>query len=194
MANNFDTMFSALFQLSAEDIEYCRSFFQYQQIGKNTIVEEEGKKPQALYFIANGFMRLFYYDDQGDEVTTLISTRATFITPFLNFIHQTPSTENVETITDCEVYSIKRDEIMQLIESNEGFKKFSLVIFEQSMALNQNRANDLATLSAEQRYLKLLNTQPEIVQNVPIQYIASYLGIKPQSLSRIRKQISSSGN
>ena len=55
------------------------------------------------------------------------------------------------------------------------------------MSLTDVRANDLATLSAEQRYKKLLETQPEILQNAPIQYIASFLGIKPQSLSRIRK-------
>jgi hypothetical protein len=63
------------------------------------------------------------------------------------------------------------------------------VIFEQSVATTQIRANDFATLTAELRYKKLIDNQPEIIQHVPIQYIASYLGIKPQSLSRIRKQI-----
>jgi hypothetical protein len=76
-----------------------------------------------------------------------------------------------------------------LIDKNENFKKLSLVIFEQSVAATQIRANDFATLTAELRYKKLIDYQPEIIQHVPIQYIASYLGIKPQSLSRIRKQI-----
>jgi len=64
-----------------------------------------------------------------------------------------------------------------------------LIIFERAMADTTNRANDLATLTAELRYKKLLNDAPEIIQHVPIQYIASFLGIKSQSLSRIRKQL-----
>jgi ribosomal protein L10 len=78
---------------------------------------------------------------------------------------------------------------VELIDKNENFKNFSLIIFEQAMANTNIRANDLATLTAELRYKKLLQEQPEIIQNVPVQYIASYLGIKPQSLSRIRKQM-----
>ena len=79
--------------------------------------------------------------------------------------------------------------LVELIDKNENFKNFSLIIFEQAMASTNIRANDLATLTAELRYKKLLEMQPEIIQNVPVQYIASYLGMKPQSLSRIRKQL-----
>ncbi len=134
-------------------------------------------------------MRLFYYDDNGDEVTTLIASPNRFITSFLDFIHQKKSNENLECITDCEFYRIERSKMLELIDKNENFKKFSLVIFEQAIATNQIRANDFATLTADLRYKKLMEQQPEIIQNVPIQYIASYLGIKPQSLSRIRKQL-----
>lgn len=62
-------------------------------------------------------------------------------------------------------------------------------MYEQAIAFNLQRTTDLLTLSAEKRYLKLLAEQPEVIQNVPIQYIASYIGIKPESLSRIRKKI-----
>jgi CRP/FNR family transcriptional regulator, anaerobic regulatory protein len=79
--------------------------------------------------------------------------------------------------------------MVTLIDKSENFKKFSLIIFEQAIASGSKRADELATLNAEQRYIKLLEQQPEILQNIPIQYIASYLGIKPQSLSRIRRQI-----
>jgi CRP/FNR family transcriptional regulator, anaerobic regulatory protein len=79
--------------------------------------------------------------------------------------------------------------LVELIDKNQNFKQFSLVIFEHAISNNQIRANDFATLTAELRYKKLIEQQPEIIQNVPIQYIASYLGKKPQSLSRIRKQL-----
>jgi CRP-like cAMP-binding protein len=158
-------------------------------VPKNSIVEEENRVPKHLYFISKGFMRLFYYDNNGDEITTLIVPPNRFVTSFTNFIHEVKSNENLECITNCELYKIERIKLVELIDKNENFKKLSLEIFEQPVVANQIRANDLATLTAELRYKKMIEQQPEIVQHVPIQYIASYLGIKPQSLSRIRKQL-----
>ena len=104
-------------------------------------------------------------------------------------LSQTKSNENLECITNCEFYKIERSKLVELIDKSENFKKLSLAIFEQSVATTQLRANDFATLTAELRYKKLVEQQPELIKNVPVQYIASYLGIKPQSLSRIRKQL-----
>lgn len=189
MTDNFLNLFQSYVQLTESDIEFCNQYFELKSLPKNNIVEEENRVPKHLYFITNGFMRLFYYDDKGDEVTTLIASPNRFITSFLNFIHEKKSNENLECITDCEFYIIERSKLLELIDKNENFKKFSLVIFEQAIATTQIRANDLATLTADLRYKKLIEQQPEIIHNVPIQYIASYLGIKPQSLSRIRKQM-----
>lgn len=189
MTDNFLNLFDSYVKLTESDTELCKQYFEFSSLPKNYITEEENKIPTHLYFIIKGFMRLFYYDDNGDEVTTLIASPNKFITSFLDFINQKKSDQNLECITDCEVYKIERSKLVALIDVNENFKKFSLVIFEQATAISQIRANDFATLSAELRYKKLLDHQPEIIQNVPIQYIASYLGIKPQSLSRIRKQM-----
>jgi CRP/FNR family transcriptional regulator, anaerobic regulatory protein len=189
MKENFLNLFDSYVKLTDSDIAFCNQYFELKSLPKNNILEEENRIPKHLYFITNGFMRLFYYDDHGDEVTTLIASPNRFITSFLDFIHEKKSKENLECITDCEFYRIERSKLLELIDKNENFKKFSLVIFEQAIATNQIRANDFATLTADLRYKKLNEQQPEIIQNVPIQYIASYLGIKPQSLSRIRKQI-----
>jgi CRP/FNR family transcriptional regulator, anaerobic regulatory protein len=189
MTDNFLNLFNSYVQLTESDKEFCKQYFELKSLAKNSIVEEENKIPKHLYFITAGFMRLFYYDDNGDEITTLIASPNRFITSFLNFIHEKKSIENLECITDCEFYRIERSKLIELIDKNENFKQFSLVIFEQAIATTQIRANDFATLTAELRYKKLIDLQPEIIQNVPIQYIASYLGIKPQSLSRIRKQM-----
>ncbi len=189
MTDNFLSLFESYVQLTESDIEFCKQYFELKSLPKNNIIEEENKVPKYLYFITKGFMRLFYYDDNGDEVTTFIASPNRFITSFLSFIHEKKSNENLECITDCEFYKIERSKLLELIDKNENFKKFSLVIFEQAIATTQIRANDFATLTADLRYKKLIEQQPEIIQNVPVQYIASYLGIKPQSLSRIRKQM-----
>ena len=175
--------------LTETDVKLCDTYFELITISKNSIIEEQDKTPQYLYFIASGFMRLFYYDENGDEITSHISSGNSFFASFLSFINQKKAKENVECITECDLLKISRPNLVTLIESSENFKNFSLIIFEQAIASTEIRANDLATLVAEQRYKKLMETQPTILQNVPIQYIASFLGIKPQSLSRIRRQI-----
>jgi CRP-like cAMP-binding protein len=189
MSDNFLNLFDSYVKLTDKDIDICKQYFEYKSLPKNNIVEEENTVPKHLYFITKGFMRLFYYDDNGDEITTHIESQNQFITSFTNFIREIKSNENLECITNCEFYKIERSKLIELIDKNENFKNFSLVIFEQAAARTQIRANDFATLTADLRYKKLVEQQPEIIQNVPIQYIASYLGIKPQSLSRIRKQI-----
>ncbi len=108
---------------------------------------------------------------------------------FLSLSQQKIATENIETITDCALLKINRNNFMDLVQTEQNFTQYSLSIFEKAFTKMNDRANDLATLSAEQRYKKILDSQAEILQNVSIQYIASYLGIKPQSLSRIRKQM-----
>jgi CRP-like cAMP-binding protein len=95
----------------------------------------------------------------------------------------------VECITDCEILRITNADLKKLIDESDCFKKFSLIIFEQAVSSAVLRANDLATLNAEQRYKKIITQQPQLIHNIPIQYIASYLGMKPESLSRIRRQI-----
>ena len=189
MSDNFKNIFKNYSNLTESDLAFCKSYFELLSLSKNSIAEEENKIPRHLYFINEGYARLFYLDKSGNEVTTLIGSPNKFITSFLDFINQKKSTQNLACITDCEFYRIERSKLVALIEKNENFRNFSLIIFEQAITTTNIRANDLATLSAELRYKKLLEEQPEIIQNVPVQHIASYLGIKPQSLSRIRKQM-----
>ena len=134
-------------------------------------------------------MRLFYYDENGDEIITNLSTEGSFMASFLSFINGLAAKENVECITDCELLRIVKPNLKKMIDESENFKQFSLIIFQQAIALAEIRANDLATLNAEQRYRKFIANQSSILQNVPVQYIASFLGMKPESLSRIRRQI-----
>jgi CRP/FNR family transcriptional regulator, anaerobic regulatory protein len=169
--------------------QIIEQYFTPLQVPKNTIIEEEGKVPQYLYFVNEGYMRSFYYDIQGDEATTYLATPEQYMASFLGISQQKVSNENIETVTDCYLLKISRDDFLKIIENFPDFRQYSLQIFERAFSQMNQRANDLATLTAEQRYTHLLNNHANILQNVPIQYIASFLGIKPQSLSRIRKQM-----
>ncbi len=175
--------------LTDSDKELCKKYFEFVSFPKNQIIEFEGKVPKYLYFVVSGFMRLFYYNNLGDEVTTHINCPPGFLTSYTHFTNQTKSTENVECITECELLRITKVDLDFLIQNSLAFKDFSIWVFQQSLTYNENRSKELAILSAELRYQNLMNNYPQILQNVPLQYIASFLGMNSKSLSRIRKQI-----
>jgi CRP-like cAMP-binding protein len=174
--------------VSPEDIANIQEHFIPFEVNRNTVVEEQNKIPEYLYFLNNGFMRLFYYDESGEEQTTFLCSPSNFIASFSSLINQTKASENVECITDCKLLKIAQVDAKQLVDKSEMFRNFFLKMLEKSISSAALRANDLALLTAEQRYQKMMDQQPYFIQNIPLQYIASFLGIKPQSLSRIRKQ------
>lgn len=176
--------------LTETEIELIRKYFEPVLLPKNRIIEEEGKIPEYLYFIVSGYLRLYHYNQYGDEVTTHINCPPGFFTSYQHFINNSVSHENVACITGCELLRITQKNLQILVESSERIKNFSITVFQQSILYNEKRSEELATLSAEQRYQKLIENYPDILHNVPITYIASFLGMKPESLSRIRRNLS----
>lgn len=175
--------------LHPQDIEWCEKLFQPVLMPKNRILEEADKVPQHLYYIVSGFMRLFYYNDNGDEVTTHINCPHGFFTSFAEFVNQTKASANVETVTECQLLRISKQDYDLLMSESSFWKDYGMYVLQESVVYNEERSNDLASLTAEQRYLKLMSSHPNVIQNVPLQYIASFLGIKPESLSRIRRNL-----
>jgi CRP-like cAMP-binding protein len=176
-------------EITEHDIQLCIENFERVLFPRNRIIEEEGKIPQYLYFVVSGYIRLFHYNETGDEITSHINCPPGFITSYSNFINQTKANENLECITECELLRITKSNLDLVNAKSEACKDFSIWVFQQSIIYNENRAKELATLTAEQRYKKLIDNYPQILHNVPLQYIASFLGMNSKSLSRIRKQI-----
>ena len=174
---------------SQEETEAVKRYFKPVKFSRNTIIEEAGKIPGYLYYIVSGYLRLFYTDQNGNEVTTHINCPPGFFTSYSHFINETISEDYVECITDCELLRITKRDLDNLVRESQTMKDFSISVFQQSIAYNENRSRELSVLNAEERYLKLIKDYPEIIQYVPIQYIASFLGMKPESLSRIRRKI-----
>ncbi|MFI5139736.1 MAG: Crp/Fnr family transcriptional regulator [Sphingobacteriales bacterium] len=191
MHNHLLNIITQKVQLTEQDIGLCKMYFEPVQFPKNRIVEEAGAVPQYLYFVVKGFMRLFHYNENGDEVTTHINCPPGFLTSYAHFIDQTKADENVECITECGLLRITKSNLDLLTRQSAAFKDFSIGVFQQSIAYNENRSKELATLSAENRYKKLIENYPGIIHHVPVQYIASFLGMKPESLSRIRRRMNS---
>lgn len=163
--------------------------FQFKQVAKQTNLLKEGKVSDEYFFVCNGFARSFVIDADGNEVTTNFYKPNSIMIELASFFKRIPSTENFETLTDCEVLFLTYQEVQKLFHTEPQFREFGRLMLVNSYAnLKQKMYNNIK-LTAEQRYLNLINQSPEIFQLLSLKQIASFLNIADTSLSRIRKEL-----
>ncbi len=165
----------------------CQQLFKPVFVPKDTIIEKAGTVHQNHTFIVSGFMRNFHVDNNGNEITNDLNEGSRFFTSYFHFMNRTVSNETVHTVTDCELLQISRDDVD--IAASQGItqKDYTVQLLNQRLEMNKQRAFDMANLSAEDRYNKFVKENPNCYKNVPLGYIASYLGITQRHLSRLRK-------
>ncbi len=189
----FQTFFNyvrQLVEIPESDQEYCRQIFEPVFIKKGTILEKEGTLHKYHNFIVSGHMRNFHYDDKGQEVTTDINGGPRFFTSYYHFINQTISNDNLHCITDCELLRVSREGVEKASHIGLTSQEYTEKVLRFHLESSKQRIIDFTTLSGKERYLKLVKTHPSIIKNVPLIYIASYLGLNAGSLSRIRQELS----
>ena len=192
MQHYYDALFSYITQIieiPEHDRAQCRQTFKPLRVAKDTLLDEAGKIPTYHNFIVSGYMRKYYVNDKGGEVTVDLNNGPRFFTSYYAFVKQTVTEEYIQCITDCEILRITKADADSSAKTSFTQKDFTIKLFQQIQEEDRERMNDLATLTAEQRYVKLVKESPNIIRNVPLKYIASYLGIKPESLSRIRREM-----
>ncbi|EAY26255.1 Crp/Fnr family transcriptional regulator [Microscilla marina] len=171
------------------DQDYCRQLFEPVYAPKNTLLETQGTVHKYHNFIVSGFIRNYHLDGKQREVTIDINDGPRFFTSYNHFVHQTVSNENLHCITDCKLLRISRENVSKARDVGITSQEYSEKMLQYYVESSKQRMIDLTTLTAKERYLKLMHNRPTIIKNVPLIYIASYLGINPGSLSRIRQEI-----
>lgn len=166
--------------------EACRHTFKPIFVPRDTIIEPAGTVPQYHNFIVSGYMRNFHLDKEGNEITTDLNNGPRFFTSYQHFMNQTVSNENMHCITDCELLRINREDVGSPDTQSQAQKDYTIKLFQNLLSEEKQRIYDLANLTAEQRYQKFVKFNPNIMNNVPLGYIASYLGITQRHLSRLR--------
>lgn len=163
--------------------------FTFQTYSKGDFFLRQNELSHQYLFLEKGIMRSSVVDIQGNEVTlNLYGSRSVVLEPASFFSH-VPSQENIEALTDCTGWSITFEKLNFLFHSLHEFRELGRAILIRLLVGNKTRTLTMLTRTAEQRYALLLSQNPEIVQHVPLKYIASYLGITDTSLSRIRKEM-----
>lgn len=160
---------------------------EYLSIPSKTILMEEGKVAQKLYLVHKGCLRLFFYN-AGKDMTFQFFFEGDFVASFCSLYKRTPSLFFLESIEPAEVESIKRDDFFNLIDHSPSLRQqYEEKLIDRFHTYQQLFLSRIKN-TPQQRYEELLKEYPNIIQRIPQHYIASYLGITPVSLSRIRNR------
>lgn len=187
MQNILFDFISKYISLTEEEKEAIASLDLFRTEKKGTALLKEGQKSKESYFVLKGCIRT-YYVVEGDEKTTAFYTEMEALTPPC-VVNKTPSDYYVSCIEDS-ILLVSNSDMEK--EVNRKFPKFDLmckVLSEQLLAKQRIDFDEFKISSPEQRYLNLVEKRPDLIQRVPQHQLASYLGIKPQSLSRLRARI-----
>jgi len=159
-----------------------------KEIKRKTLLQNEGKVCDHIYFIEKGLARTFYYKD-GKDVTYWIAAENDFVGAMGSFFSRAISNKCVETLEDSILWVFDHDKLEALYANSKELEKMGRLFANYGITLLEKRFDDFHFMTARQRYKLLLSNHPQIVQRVSLGVIASYLGITQETLSRIRGRI-----
>lgn len=149
-----------------------------------------GELEEYIYYLHTGVVRLFYADNMVDtEITLDFFFGGDFFCGYESFKNLTPSKINIQAIENVKAYRIHREKFYDLLNSDNNIKDLTIAMLDNILIGKINKDIMQQSLSYEKRYLYILENEPRIIQSVPLKYIASYIGIAQQSLSRIRRRV-----
>ena len=174
--------------MDKKSLEIVLSKFEKVEIKKNEYVLQSGKVCREMAFIATGYLRMYDIAD-GKEISFWIGSSGKFITSVSSFVFQTQNFWNIQAITDCTLYVISREKHMELCKTEPKWLEFDNLLLAHSFALLEKSMFSQLHTTAKERFENLMEEDPELFQHVPLHYIASMIGIAPESLSRLRKNL-----
>ena len=185
MKQQFFQVLLSIAPLSPEtiaDIERCLTEVHFP---KHTLIVQESALSNKMYFVIKGAVRAFNFH-QGKEYTDWFIFENMFMCSLLSFFGGLPSAQNIETLEACDMLVLTREQLNSLCDKHHDMQKLNSLILTHGLVSLQQNIIDQRFKTAQERYVILLKTFPQIIQRVPLKYIASYLGVTQETLSRIR--------
>lgn len=175
------------FGVPKEDLSKISSFFQSTTLKKGEHFLKTGRHSDRLGFVQSGILR--EYVITGDkEITKWISTRGYFVTDLSGFVFKQQARWNIQALTDCELFVIHSSDYKKIKDAIPRWAELEKLFIAKCFMVLEDRILQHLSMSAEERYSQLFNLNKELFNHVPLQYLASMLGITPETLSRIRKK------
>jgi CRP-like cAMP-binding protein len=186
----FTTLFRDTFGLNENEFEMLLYYFEMKLIPKKEFYLKPGKVCRHKAYVNKGCLRNYVIDEQGHERVLFFPMEDWWVADIDSYYSGEAATNFIQAIEDCELLEISKENFLLLENKIPKLSQWYSVKMTRRATTINRRMEELKTMSPKERYLDLLKTRPDIFQRIPLQYIASYLNIEPQSLSRLRKQIS----
>ncbi|MEO5592735.1 MAG: Crp/Fnr family transcriptional regulator [Chitinophagaceae bacterium] len=184
----FFEVISQITSLSAESKQALSAILKRLELEKGNILVRQNSVCNYIYFIEKGLTRTYYYND-GKDVTDWLSPENTFSCSIISFISRKADRRQIELLEPSILFSLQYYEMEQLCAKFHDIERMIRYLISSGLIQLQQRFDDLHFATALQRYQKLMEVNPSLIQRVPLGMIASYLGITQETLSRIRSQI-----
>ena len=175
--------------LTDEEFDISAKYFLPKTIKKHQFLLNEGEVSRHIAFVNSGCLREYTIDNKGAEHIIQFAIEDWWVSDLNSFLSGKPATYNVDALLDSEVLLLEKSAREELLNNCPKMEKFFRLLIEANHIATHQRISDSLSTSAEERYLKFIKTFPRLFEQVPQNQIASYLGITPQSLSRIRKEL-----
>ena len=188
--DSFKKAISTIIPMSFSDFELLLPLLQKRTIKKHDHILKEGEVCKNIFFLINGFVRMYYIDLDGNEINYRFTDRSNFFVDFQSFLTQNPSRYYWQAMQDSQLFMLPYKDVQQLYNTSPAWNNFGRLIAEHVYLQLNERVDMLLFMKPEERYLYLLNTHPNLLNQVSQFHLSSYIGIKPESLSRLRKRLS----
>ncbi|MDR6736270.1 Crp/Fnr family transcriptional regulator [Sphingobacterium sp. 2149] len=181
--------FERRFELTDHDWQAFYSKLTRQNFPKKHILLKSGQIENNLSFIETGIVR-FYIPKEENDLTFSFAFNNNFVSGYNSFLTRNPSTYYIETLTETTLWQLTFDDLQEIYKKTKIGNAIGRQASEELFLKKSQRELSLLNETAERRYLNLFTERPELIKEIPLKYIASYIGITPQALSRIRRRIS----
>lgn len=175
--------------LNPQQIDFITKKGKELTFNKDDYFSEAGKIAKQIGFILEGILRVCYYDNNGNDVTKYFIDENNFVVDLDSFDNKIPSSGYVQAVTDCKLIIFSKHDWEDISDTIVGWDCIINKIIKKSLIQKIERRSPLVSEDATTRYLAFMETYPQLVNRIPLSYLASYLGITQSSLSRIRKNI-----
>lgn len=185
----FVELFTQTFSFTEEEFTLLLSSFKFKTISKKDYYLRAGELCKSKAYLNKGCARNYVLDEQGHERILFFAFEDWWLGDFDSYYSGKPGTNYIQMLEDSELLVISKENFQKAEQEIPKLKQWYTSKMLRSASASRNRIEEIKTLSAEERYLQLIQKQPHIFQRIPLQYIASYLNIEPQSLSRMRNRL-----
>ncbi|GAA4165806.1 Crp/Fnr family transcriptional regulator [Chryseobacterium ginsenosidimutans] len=176
--------------LSKEEKIELQSFFVFKKLRKKQYLLQEGDMCKHISFVRKGLLKSYFLDEKGGEHINMFAFEGWWISDFNSFINQEKAVLNIDAIEETELLMITRDDYEKLMLEIPAMERYFRILYQNSLVTKDYRLIVSSGFTAEEKYTQLMKNNPEIIKRVPHNLIASYLGLAPETVSRIRKKIS----